>query len=111
MTRTRTSGSLHASQITGVTRVLLLMPTGIPKVNDSASAGQLGDKDCSLVFRWTSKKNTLSAYDRMLEDVSREINSLTMHVDFLPAVEEHKTEPYKAECEHEFFIVSKCCKI
>ena len=87
------------------------MPSGILRVNHSVSVGRAQVADCSLVFRWTSKVNTLSAYDKRLQEEAKESNSLTIHVDFLPAVEVLKSGTDTAAREHDFFLVPKHCNV
>ena len=110
------------------------MPTGILRVNHSVSVGPFeGEANCSLVFRWTSKANTISAYDRMLQEESSKINRLAVHVDFLPAVEVHQSGTDTAGSwirnvigfipglsvltsdtaarKHGFFLVPKSCNV
>ena len=86
------------------------MPTGILRVNHSVSVGgAYEDAHCSLVFRWISKANTLLACDIMLNADAREINALSIHVDFLPAIEVLKAKPDKDVHKHDFFLVPKYC--
>lgn len=58
------------------------MPTGILRVGRGPKYNH-----CSLAFRWTSKAKTLSVYDRMLIGEAMKISTLSIHVDFLPALE------------------------
>ena len=83
------------------------MPTGILRVNHSVDVGR--DANCSLAFMWTSKANTLLVYDRSLQAEARQVTSLSVHVDFLPALEVHKAKPDAAT--HDFFLVPKHCNI
>ena len=85
------------------------MPTGILRVNHSVSVGGVNSVDCSLVFMWTSKANTLTVYDQMLQKKARQVTSLPIHVDFLPALEVLKANPDTAV--HDFFLVSKHCSV
>ena len=113
------------------------MPTGNLRVDDSISIGR-GPKDanCSLAFRWTSRVNTLSVCDKLLQEEAENITSLSIHVDFLPALEilkdkpdfqptleVHKDKPNFLPAleipktklgedarEHNFFLVPKHCK-
>ena len=110
------------------------MPTGILRVNHSVSVGPFqGQAYCSLVFRWTSKASTISAYDRMLQEESSKINRLAIHVDFLPAIEVHQSGTHTAGSsirnvtgvtpglsvltsdtaarKHDFFLVPKRCNV
>ena len=70
------------------------MPTGILRVNHSVSVGR--HANCSLAFMWTSKANTLPVYDRWLQAEARQVTSLPVHVDFLPALEVTKDKPDEA---------------
>ena len=85
------------------------MDTGVLRVNNSVSVGPTGGANCSLAFRWTSKAKSLSAFDELLQEETREIKSLSIHVDFLPALEVHKAEPDENSCDHDFFLVPKHC--
>ena len=86
------------------------MPTGILGVNHSVSVGK-HDKDanCSLAFRWTSTANTLSVCGKLLGEEAEHITSLSIHVDFLPALEILKDESVEDAREHDFFLVPKHC--
>ena len=84
------------------------MPTGILRVNHSVSVGKDGGADCSLAFIWTSKANTLPVYDQLLQEEARQVTSLSIHVDFLPALEVHKAKP---DVVHDFFLVPKQCNV
>ena len=79
------------------------MPTGILRVNHSVSAY------CSLAFMWTSKANTLPVYDRWLQAEARQVTSLPVRVDFLPALEVLKAKQYGVV--HDFFLVPKHCNV
>ena len=83
------------------------MPTGILRVNHSVDVGS--DADCSLAFMWTSKANTLPVYDQLLQEGARQVTSLPIHVDFLPALEVLKAKP--DEAVHDFFLVPKHCNV
>ena len=85
------------------------------------------------MFRWSSKANTISAYDRMLQEESSEVNRLAIHVDFLPAIEIHQSGTHTAGSwirnvigfipglsvltsdtaarKHDFFLVPKSCNV
>ena len=83
------------------------MPTGILRVNHSVSIGRGEQANCSLAFMWTSKANTLPVYDQLLQEEARQVTSLPVHVDFLPALEIPKAKP--DEPTHDFFLVPKNC--
>ena len=85
------------------------MPSGTLRVNHSVKFGPFEEINCSLAFRWTRKVNTLSVCDRCFEEEARKINSLSIHVDFLPALEVLKAIPGKYA--HDFFLVPKECKL
>ena len=87
------------------------MDTGILRVNPSVYIGPESDANCSLVFVWKSKENTLVVCDRLLKEKPEQLNTLSIHVDFLPALEVLKTDPGKAECVHDVFLVPKDCKV
>ena len=84
------------------------MPTGILRVNDSISVGRITES--SLAFSWMSKGDTLSAYDRMLQEGAEKITSLPIHVDFLPAIEEPQTKLDDAY-RHNVLLVPKRCNV
>ena len=82
------------------------MPTGILRVNHSVAVGSDPTAaKCSLAFMWTSKANTLPVYDYLLQEEARQVTSLPVHVDFLPALEVRKPD----EATHDFFLVPKDC--
>ena len=85
------------------------MPTGILRVNHSVSVGKHKDVNCSLAFMWTSKANTLPVYDSSLQEEARQVTSLPIHVDFLPALEVLKDKP--DEAVHDYFLVPKHCNV
>ena len=85
------------------------MPTGILRVYHLVSVGKSKDANCSLAFMWTSKANTLPVYDRWLQAEARQVTSLPVHVDFLPALEVLKAKP--DEAVHDFFHVPKHCNV
>ena len=85
------------------------MSTGVLRVNHSVSVGKSGDANCSLAFMWTSKANTLPVYDKLLQEEARQVTSLSVHVDFLPALEVLKANP--DEVVHDFFLVPKKCNV
>ena len=85
------------------------MPTGILRVNSSVTFGQSGETNCSLAFTWTSKTKALYASDKLLQVNSQQINSLSIHVDFLPALEVFKNQ--SGEAGHDFFLVPKHCNV
>ena len=85
------------------------MPTGILRVNHSVKVGKHKDAKCSLAFMWTSKANTLPVYDHLLQAEARQVTSLPIHVDFLPALEVRKDKP--DEAVHDFFLVPKRCNV
>ena len=92
-------------------KCVVVLPTGILSVNDSEVIGRGRRSNCSLMFRWTSKAQTLSVSDKLLQKNSQIINSLSIHVDFLPALEILKARQGKAAREHDFFLVPKDCKV
>ena len=95
------------------TKCVVEMATGILRVDDWETVGPDGESKCSLVLRWISKANTLMAYeyDRVLQGEPQKISSLSIHVDFLPALELSRTKTSDLACEHEVFLVPKICKV
>ena len=86
------------------------MPTGILRVNHTLSVGPgYDDENCSLAFIWTSKANTLSVYDSVFQEKAEDSTSLSIHVDFLPAIEIFKADSYDGTPEHDFFLLPKRC--
>ena len=88
-------------------KCLVEMPTGILRVNHSVKVGRVEQANCSLAFMWTSKATTLPVYDYLLQEEARQVTSLPVHVDFLPALEVTKAKP--DEATHDFFLVPKDC--
>ena len=89
------------------------MPTGTLHVNTKININQnsRGPNDCSLIFQWISRANSLSAPDKLLLQKPQPISSLSIYVDFLPALESLKpTSPGPGD-EHDFFIVPKSCNV
>ena len=89
------------------------MPTGTLHVNTKISIypSSKGPNDCSLIFQWTSKTNTLSAPDRWLLQKPQPISSLPIYVDFLPALESLKPNSSGPGDEQDYFIVPKTCNV
>ena len=86
------------------------MPTGILRVNHKLSVGPAPRaENCSLAFTWTSKAKTLSVYDKFLQEKAECSTSLSVHVDFLPAIEIFKADSYDGAPEHDFFLLPKRC--
>ena len=101
------------------------MPTGTLRVNHtgtlnelrlislivkhSVCVGKSKDANCSLAFMWSSKANTIPVYSRSLQEKARQVTPLSVHVDFLPALEVHKAKP--DEAVHDFFLVPKRCNV
>ena len=81
------------------------MPTGTLRVNEAVSVGPAGVANCSLAFRWYSKVKSLSAYDKCLQEQDQPMDSLTVHVDFLPALQ------LKEVNDHNIFLVPKKCNV
>ena len=108
---TSKAGGLHNQY--GCNKCVVEMPTGILRMNNSVSVGRggksIGIVDCSMVFLWSSKTENLSVYDQLLHEKVQPINTLLIHVDFLPALELFKPIPDESGYEHDFFIVPKCC--
>ena len=58
---------------------------------------------------WTSKANTLLLCKHLLQEETRQVTTLPIHVDFLPALEVVKAKP--DEHTHDFFLVPKRCMV
>ena len=89
------------------------MPTGTLHVNTEINIHQFssGPNKGSLIFQWISKTKSLSAPDELLLQKSQPISSLSIYVDFLPALESLKPTSPGAGDEHDFFIVPKSCNV
>ena len=103
--------SCETNQQTHCNSCAVEMPTGILKVNGSISFGGPEDKHCSLAFIWTSKAKSLAGSDKLLKEDLKQISSLQVHVDFLPALEVSKATTDEGAREHDFFLVSKHCNV
>ena len=73
--------------------------------------------DCSLVFLWTSKANSVFAPDKLLLRTPQQLASLLLYVDFLPALESREETSTDEETsdekghEHGHFAVPKQCNV
>ena len=83
------------------------MSTGALRVN----GGRRLTFDCSFMLLWTSKAKNLFAHDKLLQEKAHPINTLSIHVDFLPALELFKPKPGGDEYVHDCFIVPKRCGV
>ena len=87
------------------------MPTGRMSVNTSAIIGYF--TNCSMVFLWTSKDNSLLAPDWHLgwelPNEPRPIARFLIYVDFLPALESLRTVASEHKSVHDYFLVPKHC--
>ena len=101
-------------------------PTGTLRVKTSVKMG--GILDCTLVFQWTSKAKTLYTRDRYCLPKIEKMDNVTIHIDFLPAIEVFKSKqmsadvaacsssgsvlnPTSSEDEHLCFLVPKRCDV
>ena len=99
-------------------------PTGTLRVKTSVEMGTR--RDCTLIFKWTSKAKTLCTRDRWCLPETEKMDNLTIHIDFLPALELLQSEqqsagvaacsssglvlnPTSSEYEHYCFLVPKRC--
>ena len=105
------SGSHETVQQTHCSSCAVEMPTGVLKVNDSISFGGPEDTKCSLAFIWTSKAKCLFGSDKLLKEDPKQISSLQVHVDFLPALEVNRATADEGAREHDFFLVPKHCNV
>ena len=123
----------------GCDRCTIDTPTGVLSVNTSLPISQ---RMCgSLILLWTSKAKSLEAPEFITSGIQsrKQINSLTVHIDFLPVIESikpAKTEggsmhkylklsqsegrsiheslkptPSEGESMHDYFIVPKHCNV
>ena len=105
------SGSHETVQQTHCSSCAVEMSTGVLKVNDSISFGGPEDTKCSLAFIWTSKAKCLFGSDKLLKEDPKQISSLQVHVDFLPALEVNRATADEGAREHDFFLVPKHCNV
>ena len=85
------------------------MPTGSLRVNtcidiDSSSGSPA---DCSLIFLWTSKIQSLNAPVDLTLQKTSPVANLPVYVDFLPALQLNTSSAN--EHEHDVFLVAKRC--
>ena len=104
-------------------------PTGTLRVKTSVKiGGRYTEIDCTLVFQWTSKAKTLCTRNRVCLPKTEKMYNLTIHIDFLPALElfqskQHSADvaacsssglvlnPTSSEDEHYCFLVAKHCVV
>ena len=84
--------------------------------------------DCTFVFQWTSKAKTLCTRDLVCLPKTEKMDNLTIHIDFLPALEVFQSNQQSAdvaacsssglvlnqtssEYEHYCFLVPKRCVV
>ena len=70
-------------------------PTGTLRVKTSVRIGDI--VDCTLVFQWTSKAKTLCTRDWNCLPKTEKMDNLTIHVDFLPALEVFQSKQQSAD--------------
>ena len=108
----KSSSSCESEQQLLCSKCNVEMPTGILSVNRSVSIGRSTEANCSLVFSWTSTANTLFVCDKLLNGEPEQIDSLSIHVDFLPALEELKAKPHIFDArKNALFLVPKHCSV
>ena len=104
-------------------------PTGTLRVKTSVEIGDLDTEVlCTLVFQWTSKAKTLCTRDRYCLPKTEKMDNVTIHIDFLPAIEVFQSKqqsadvaacsssglvlnPTSSEYEHYCFLVPKRCDV
>ena len=103
-------------------------PTGTLRVKTSVKIGDIVTETlCTLIFQWTSKAKTLCTRDRYCLPKTKKIDNLTIHIDFLPAIELFQSKqqsadaaacssglvlnPTSSEYEHYCFLVPKRCVV
>ena len=100
-------------------------PTGTLRVKTSVEIGDIAPAArCTLVFQWTSKTKTLCTRDRYGLSDTEKMDNLTIHIDFLPALELLQSadvaacsspglvlNPTSSEYEHHCFLVPKDCDV
>ena len=89
------------------------MPSGTLRVNTEKTTDQYmdGPNNCSLIFKWTSKAKSMAAPGDLLFEKPQTINSLSIYVDFLPALECLKPASPGAGRKHGYFVVPKRCNV
>ena len=102
-------------------------PTGTLRVKTSVNIND-GTDNCTLLLQWTSKAKTLCTRDRYCLPKTEKMDNLTIHIDFLPALElfpskQHSADvaacsssglvlnPTSSEYEHYCFLVPKHCVV
>ena len=111
------SAALESDYQSGCDKCAVEMHTGVLRVNTSVSVGRrnmrptAGEAKCSLALLWTSKVNNLSVYDKWLQETPYPINTLSIYVDFLPALELFNPKPGGDGYEHDCFLVPKHCQV
>ena len=104
-------------------------PTGTLRVKTSVKMGGFATEvECTLVFQWTSKAKTLCTRDRYCLPKTEKMDNVTIHIDFLPAIELFQSKqqsadvaassssgfvlnPTSSEDEHYCFLVPKLCDV
>ena len=104
-------------------------PTGTLRVKTSVKIGDLDTEVlCTLVFQWTSRAKTLCTRDCVCLPETEKMDNLTIHIDFLPALELFQSKqqsadvaacsssglvlnPTSSEYEHYCFLVAKRCVV
>ena len=88
------------------------MPTGTLRVNTSVTIDiNTPPMNCSLVFLWESNTGSLMAPVDFLLNKIEPVRSLTIYVDFIPALEILRLDSSKGvlKLEHDIFVVPKRC--
>ena len=87
------------------------MPTGTLSINTSISINgeDVGPSNCSLIFLWTSKVNSLCTPYRYFLNEPQKVSSLPIYIDFLPVLEVFKLNLSTKTQEHNYLIIPKGC--
>ena len=111
----------------GCDKCIVDRPTGTIRVKSSVEIGKWNTK-CTLMFVWTSKAKTLCSRDKWSLPTTEKMDSLTIYIDFLPALEVFQLEqqsadiaacssaglvlnPTSSEYVHYRFLVPKHCVV
>ena len=102
-------------------------PTGTLRVKPSVVISGY-ENNCSLIFDWTSRAKTLCTRDQWCLPGTEKMDNLTIHIDFLPALESFQSyqqsadaaefspsglvlNPPSSDFEHYCFLVPKHCVV
>ena len=96
----------------GCDKCVIEMRTGTLRVNTSIRIDQSQNtpSKCSLIFVWTSKATTLFVPDKLLKE-KRQMGSLPIYIDCLPALQIQKENPNHCLPQQEKLLVPKQCVV